>query len=269
MRLPGGLWRDGERLTEFAFQPATGAVELAVAQSTSQRDPPPRRVTAVLAEVLEHIGGRPVEPADVRALAVGDRQFLMRRLGALLGFDEIWLTASCSDCESPFDFLIAPAALPVKVAAEGFPFVEVDTSRGRRRFRVPIGEDQEAVADMADESAAARRLVGLCAVPAEDQKDVPGDDFTDDDIAGIDAALEAVAPEVATTALAACPECGHGSEVYIDPAVWIDLGGGTILGEIHALASTYHWSEAEILGLPRDRRQRYLRMIERDTGMFT
>ncbi len=268
MRLPGGLWRDGERLRDSAFRPATGAVELAVAESTSRPEPPPRRVTAVLAEVLEHIGGRPAEPRDVRALAVGDRQFLMRQLGALLGFEEIWLTATCSQCDAPFDFPIAPATLPVKAAAEGFPFVEVDTSLGRRRFRVPTGEDQEAVTDMADEGTAVRRLVGLCAVPAEDEKYAPGDGFTDDDIAGIDAALEEVAPEVATTALAACPECGHSGEVYIAPAVWMDLGAGTIFDDIHTLASTYHWSEADILALPRDRRYRYLRMIERDAGVF-
>lgn len=269
MRLPGGLWRDGERLRDFAFRPATGAVELAVAESTNRTDPPPGRVTAVLTEALAHIGGRPVEVADVRGLAVGDRQFLMRRLGALLGFDEFWLTATCDQCEAPFDFPIAPATLPVKAAARGFPFVEVDTSLGRRRFRVPTGEDQEAIADMADEGAAVRRVVGLCGVPAEGEKEAPGDGFTDDDIADIDATLEEVAPEVATTALAACPECGHSGEVYIDPAVWMELGTGTILDDIHILASTYNWGEAEILALPRERRQRYLRMIERDAGMFT
>jgi len=33
--------------------------------------------------------------------------------------------------------------------------------------------------------------------------------------------------------------------------------------EIHVMALHYHWSEAQILALPRNRRQRYLALIAR------
>ncbi len=37
-----------------------------------------------------------------------------------------------------------------------------------------------------------------------------------------------------------------------------------LLDEVHLMARTYHWSEADILALPRDRRLAYLARIERD-----
>jgi len=39
------------------------------------------------------------------------------------------------------------------------------------------------------------------------------------------------------------------------------INGGQLLREIHSLAFYYHWSEAEIMGLPRDRRRAYLGLL--------
>jgi hypothetical protein len=36
---------------------------------------------------------------------------------------------------------------------------------------------------------------------------------------------------------------------------------------VHVLASTYHWSERQILGLPRSRRRLYLDLIDRSRGV--
>ena len=41
----------------------------------------------------------------------------------------------------------------------------------------------------------------------------------------------------------------------------VALAGRRLLDEIHLLARTYHWSEAEILAVPRPRRRAYLEMI--------
>lgn len=267
MRLPGGLWRDGERLRDVAFTAATGTIDLAIAEGAGATGSRAHQVTAVLSLGLEHIGGKAVSDTDVRALPVGDRQYLMRQLGTRLDFNQFWLTATCEHCNAPFDFTVAPAELPVKEADERYPFAEVATSLGRRRFRVPTGGDQEAVAAMGDEGAAVRRLVALCTLDAADAETF-AEQITDDDLGVIDRALEEVAPEVATGALATCPDCGGVTEVFVDPAIWLDLGSQAIFDEIHALASHYHWSEADILALPRERRRRYLEMINRDAGMI-
>ena len=40
----------------------------------------------------------------------------------------------------------------------------------------------------------------------------------------------------------------------------------TLYGELHLIASRYHWSEAEILRLTASKRRRYLRLIDSHAG---
>jgi hypothetical protein len=63
-----------------------------------------------------------------------------------------------------------------------------------------------------------------------------------------------------------CPACEHRRSVVFDilSYLWseIDDWARRLLTEVHALASAYGWSEAEILSLSARRRQLYLQMIE-------
>ena len=273
MRLPGGILRDGALRRDFAFRPLTGAVELALAEVAGADSPMPVRVTAALAATLEHVGGEAAVPAAVADLSIGDRQFLMGRLAVGLGLAKRWLTARCGGCGERFDFSVYHSALPVKEAGEGYPFATVETSLGLCRFRVPTGADQEIVAGLDDEEAL-RCLVGRCLVAfpghvenGRSHRDMVGA-FTPGDVARIEAALETVSPEVAESAQAACPVCGATHGVDVDPyRVLFHQTGVGLLQEIHVLASTYHWGEAEILAMPLDRRRHYLDLIDRARGM--
>jgi hypothetical protein len=61
-----------------------------------------------------------------------------------------------------------------------------------------------------------------------------------------------------------CPACGHGWAAPFDIGafLWDEVGAWVerTLGEVHALASAYGWTEAQVLELPSWRRQRYLEM---------
>ena len=70
-------------------------------------------------------------------------------------------------------------------------------------------------------------------------------------------------------AVAACPECQAENRVAIDPYLTLTVASDEIYDDINILARRYNWSEADILRLPRDRRKRYLRMVDRDRGMIT
>jgi hypothetical protein len=68
-----------------------------------------------------------------------------------------------------------------------------------------------------------------------------------------------------TEVQATCPHCAGQTAIAIDPYRCLgNLEGGLLL-QVHTLATTYHWSEAQILALPRQRRLRYLQMID-DAG---
>jgi hypothetical protein len=274
MMLPGGILRDGVRRREFSFRPLTGAVELALAEAAGADIPLPARVTGVLNATLEQAGGEEPLPATVAELSVADRQYLMGRLAMELGRGEQWLTTVCGRCGERFDFAVNYGELPVKEAGEGYPFAQVETTLGPCRFRVPTGKDQEFLAGIDDDAEALRVLVSCCLTDFPGRmeegmclKDGAGT-FSPDDVARIEAALEAVAPEVAVSVQAACPDCGSLHVIDLDPyGVLHQYAGGSLLQEIHTIAATYHWGEAEILALPRERRRRYLELIDRARGM--
>jgi hypothetical protein len=271
MRLPGGFWHQDELRRDFAFKPINGAVELAVAEGDASSVP--ARVTAVLAAALDHIGGEAVTPAMVQGLAVGDRQFLMRQLAVLLDMDALWLNGECLHCGTRFDFPVHQSRFPLKEAGEGFPFAAVETSAGICRFRVPTGADQEVVALIDDDEQAVRLLVHRCLLGAGERlgsRSATGlaePRFTHADLASIERALEEVAPEVGMAAQVVCPDCGTTNVVALDPYICLNRSAAVLFTEIHTLAANYHWSEKEILGLPRARRQRYLDLIDRARGM--
>lgn len=264
--MPGGFWRhgwrDGECRRDWSFRTLTGEVELALLEAGRDRGSVPQRVTAVLSAALAELGGAAVHPDAVRALSVADRQFLMRRLAVELGMEESWIAATCPECGAAFDLPVRHGELPAKPAGEGYPFATVETSLGPVRFRVPDGADQEAVAGIPDPREARRALAARCA------EDLVGE-LSEDDLDRAEAALEAVAPEVVTRAQAACPDCGRPAEVVLDPYVCLGAAGGGLFLDVHTLASVYHWSEREILAMPRERRRLYLSLVDQSRGMVS
>jgi hypothetical protein len=275
MLLPGGLLRRGTRAREVALKPPTGRLEL-VAAEAGPRDDEARRVSAVLAAVLEHIAGEPPTPSLVDELCVADRQFLMIAVAQILGHDQIWKTVACAACGEAFDVTVDLSALPVCEAGEGFPFTSVETSVGRLTLRSPNGSDQAAISGIADAQRAERALLARCAArPAtgadgeapRDDSPVDLDALTDDDLARIDAALEAVSPTVAIRLQASCPACRALQVVEVDPYRVMDAPGARALDAVHTLASFYHWSEDAILALPISRREHYLARVDRARGM--
>ncbi|NOR05034.1 MAG: hypothetical protein GQ575_01845 [Deltaproteobacteria bacterium] len=273
MQLPGGLWHNDERQRQFDFRPLTGNVELALAEIAGSDGSLPSQVTAALSATLGQVGGDVPTLSRVEALCVADRQFLMRCLAIFLGMEDIWLTARCARCGKCFDFFIKQSELPVKQAGESFPFASVETSAGLCRMRVPNGADQVAIAAIEDSEVALQTLVHLCIVGFPDASDGEGKPenlakkFNADDLRRVEAALEEVAAEVTTMIQAVCPECEQANLVEINPYMCLQQGQTSLFSEIHILASTYHWSETEILSMPKNRRQCYLKLIDRSRGM--
>ena len=271
MRLPGGLWHEGRRHREFGFKPLTGAVEMALAEASLEAASMPEVVTQALAAALWNLSHLEATPALIDALSVGDRQFLVQQLAGWLEMEEVWMTAACARCAGQFDFPVRFSELPVKEAGAGYPFAQVATSKGSACWRVPTGADQKAVAAVSAEQDAMRLLVARCLVEISGHDAKPAAqwvaDLSPEDLKQVEASLEAVAPEVTTAVQVACIACGQDSQVAIDPYLCLQRRQEAISADIHTIASTYHWSEAEILALPKKRRQRYLRLIDRARGM--
>ena len=276
MRLPAGLLLQGRLHREFRFGPLTGKAEMALAECASEGGSVPVRVTSALFATLASVGGQRPSRALVQRLFVADRQFLMRQLAIQLGLDSLWLTPRCSRCGVAFDISVTLSALPAKPAGPGFPYAPARTSQGTFRVHAPNGEDQEAIVNVDDPAAARRCLAGRCIVERlEDderrrstgQPAVDVSALSEEDLSAIDTALESVCPELAVGARAVCPECDAVQEVPVDPYLCLRRSPSEIYLDVHVLASAYHWSEPQILALPRSRRKRYLSLVDGDRGM--
>ncbi len=264
MELPGGVVVDGQRRTQCVFKSVTGAIELAIADSRETTESLPNQITKILLAAVDQIADEEPNWNILHELSIGDRQFLLRQLAIYLGHDGLWLSPRCSACGSPFDIHFQQSMLPVKTAGKHFPVVHVDTSQGHCQFRIPTGADQAAVASIDSETLGLKHLLSRLWFERGDRN---VDDFKKKDFDAIDKALEQASPEVTRQVQTACPECGEINTLEIDPYKNLEIENNELLIEIHQLASSYNWSEAEILALPRARRRQYLHLIDRAKGI--
>lgn len=267
MTLPGGIWVDGQLARDFAFKPVTGLLELALSEQTRARGTTPAKVSQVLFHALAQLGGEDVTLERIRLLSVGDRQFLMRSLARHIDDSPTWMSARCGRCDEPFDISVNVADLPVKDAGEGFPSTTFSSSIGPLNLRVPNGEDQEQIARLGEAQAVQGLMARL--IRGADGAEVALGDLAESELAEIESAIEAMAPEVALELLTHCPQCETENRVPLNPYHCTTHPVEALLGDIHVIASRYHWSEMDILALPRQRRQTYLGMIDRGRNMVS
>jgi hypothetical protein len=127
------------------------------------------------------------------------------------------------------------------------------------RFRLPASRDLAAITYDLDTEAAALRLLDACCVARPD-----GNTATADVLAQAEERLEAADPLADPRLDVACPACGQHMEAALDPGtlLWDDMQAyaRSLLGQVHALARAYGWTEREVLSLSPRRRAAYLEM---------
>ena len=268
--LPGGLMDKGTLERSIQFMPVTGQMELALIESASSSENVPERITRTLACVLCSQNGAPLTRDSIRNLSVADRQFLSLQLAILLEGNEAWLTLHCSECKESIDLSIERSSLPIESAGLGYPYGTISIGDHAVKLRVLTGADQERVAEL-DYETALHQLLSGCIVEVDGSP--PNDDFIqnllDDDIALIDEKLDEISPSMGTQIVTTCPACQHECLYEINPYQFGLASRSQLFQEIHTLASSYHWSETEILDLPRNRRKVYLSYIDQARGLIS
>jgi hypothetical protein len=256
--LPGGILRDGRLQRHAVLRELTGTIEQRLAERLAAGGSWPDCVTDILAQAVDACGGEPADRERMAQLCVADRQVLLLHLLAELEGDQFWVNAHCARCGTRFDLGVQRSQIPVKPAGEGFPFVELRLGERQVRLRAPTGADQAAIATLAP-AAALQRLVQRCTLGWEEASGTIADDNT---TRAVEDALESLSPELANEMLTACPQCGLEQTVACDACTIAPGTLDALYEDVHALASRYHWSEREILELPRWRRRLYLELIE-------
>jgi hypothetical protein len=274
--VPGGLWFDGVlfRDVELRPLPARDEVRLSDPDDLVGGRSAASRLTWLLSRCVVRFGPRRRVDRDlVRDLTVGDREALALHMRRLLFGERMGCVVSCPAChdlldlELSVDQLLVPAYADARPAYEAT--VEGDGGHYRVRFRLPTGRDQEEAGAAALDDAAAvilRRCVlevsGGDAPSASTTRDLPG--AIADRLPALMAELD---PQALLNLDMRCPSCEAAFVAPFTPSAFVVREildrSKRLIAEVHALAMTYHWSEAAILALPRRRRHAYLDLLDR------
>lgn len=235
---------------DVALRPPDGSDELLVRETTGSA------VTRALV-LLDRLSPE----GNVADLTVTDFEVLLLRLRAQVLGEALYLGFGCPLCREPVEvsFQLADFLAGVRPRRP----VNVLDAPGRPgwyllegiAFRLPTVGDQAAVVDLPD---AVARLVGRCIEPPRPAARVR---------ARIERAMAAMAPEVSAPLAGRCPSCGQTVEapLHVTRVVIGELAreSAYLHDEVDLIARTYHWPEADILKLPRRRRQAYADRIRR------
>ncbi|MGW4891772.1 hypothetical protein ACWEQL_05835 [Kitasatospora sp. NPDC004240] len=269
----------------------TGADEAALGAALAGGPAGEHWVTRVLATVVEDLGGSRPEPAELRALSVGDRNALL--LGAVAGtYGALveWVL-DCPSCGERLDAGVDLAELVADAGAgEGAALGAAAPVAG---FRLPNGADLEAVAELSPPGAAgwAPQPGGETGVDTETAAATdadPADATTTADpaewarrllldrcvtawreldegtLAAIESAMAAADPLADIELLLGCAACGTAVPAVLDPAAELAARLSPyrlLMADVHALALAYGWTEPEVLALPAPRRAGYLTLV--------
>jgi hypothetical protein len=240
-------------------------------------------VTDLLCRCVRRIGNvGPLTPEAARDLLVADRQFLLLKIRQATFGSRVQATVACPwrDCGEKADITFSIADLPVREPASRAAWHEADlppealladgSPAGSTVFRLPRGGDQEALAGALaeNEGRALRRLLHACLRrlgPLEHPDEDAVDALPPRTCLELEKRMAEAAPQVDLEIGAACPACGRVFQVPFDLHDFFfgefRASRDFLYREVHYLAYHYHWSESEIMDMPRRNRMRYIELL--------
>jgi hypothetical protein len=262
--LPGGLvLDDGRRLGRAELRPLTGREEEWVTRHAGA--PSAHLTTKLLSACFVRLEDVPVSSDIIRKLLVGDRDYLILQIRRLTLGDRFAAVFSCPTCKRAMDVEFLAQDIFIEPRPQNAAAYTWAAEHAQRVvcYRLPNGADQEAVAELPP-GEAVEALLARCVI------DNGGTPLTLEERAAVIADMDAHAPQIDLELELNCPECGHSFTTPFDCTSFffseIRAQSRHLLREVHYLALHYHWSEAEILDLQRDRRRRYLALLNENHG---
>jgi hypothetical protein len=288
--LPGGYVDDAGRVhRRVTLAPLCGKEEEFVAGKPADA----ALVTALLSRCMRRLGTiSPVSEDVARNLLVADRQYLLLKLRALTFGDRVQATIVCpwTICGAKIDCDFSITDIPVEASAQKGPIYRMELSPPAAlavapgevyqeiTFRLPNGADQEVIAPIVadQESRALTMLLRRCIQsigPLQDPGDALISALSPLACTEIESQMEAVAPKVELTMGGICLECGH---EFDQPFAFqtfffneLRIRRDLLYREVHYLAYHYHWSEREIMEMPRHKRRKYIAVLAEEIERLT
>jgi hypothetical protein len=166
----------------------------------------------------------------------------------------------CANCNEKLEFEMNPLLLTGRDFQEDNRLIEPMTANGRV-FRIPTSRDLAQAASATDPAAGAVRIVESCLLG-----ECPPAKWSDEELSAIGERLASADPLAEMCLTLHCPNCGKDWQETFDLVsffwILVEARARQLLFAIHTLASTYGWSEADILSMSENRRAVYMEMLQ-------
>lgn len=220
--------------------------------------PLPRRVLLLLAAACPE-----ASEDEFAELPIGRRDAQLLRLRERLFGPELTAVAQCPSCGEQVEstFRVEDIRLGEGVAIEAMHAAQIDGYRAT--FRLPTSSDLLA---LTDRRTARETLLARCLTEVRNPNGeaVMVESLAEEVIAAIAARMAAADPQADIELRLACPTCDHRWPGVFDIAsfLWKELHVWALrtLRDVHSLARSYGWREADVLALSPTRRQVYLEL---------
>ena len=195
---------------------------------------------------------------DMRLLVVREKTFGARLPGQ----------AVCPACQGQLEFVLDGAHLRAQASNTGPELTEQVMTIGgyRLHFRLPNSLDLAVIMNC-DDVVTARALLTQRCVSHAYQDDVAArvEELPEWAITAVATRMSELDPQAEIQVELSCPVCGHHWSVILDIVTffWTEICAYAkrLLREVHILARSYGWREADILSMSPVRRQLYLEMV--------
>lgn len=197
-------------------------------------------------------------PAQLAGLPLGALGSALLRLRIACFGPRLDAYADCTACGQRLSFELCLSDLLVAaLPTDDRPEIEMDGLR----LRALTSLDLAAVAGEPDPEAAALRLLQRCCVEPPEVPAAALCDLRE----RIEAQIETLDPAADLRLALTCEHCGQHSVQGFDIAtlLWdeLDARARALIGEVHALARAYGWTEPEVLAVSPQRRAVYLDLV--------
>jgi hypothetical protein len=225
--------------------------------------PPAERALAALAAAG---AGAAIE--DLATLPIGHRDARLRALREATFGPRYQALVSCPSCDEQLEFGFAAEDVRLAEGA-GTTVAPATLSLGDFTLDIRMLDSTDlAAAARCPDVATARRVIALRSIDAARHGNisVTSDAIPDDLLPELSAHLERADPDADTTVEVTCSACGARWEAAFDIAAYlwteIETEAVRLLRDVHCLARSYGWREADILALSPLRRRAYLELVQ-------
>ena len=204
-------------------------------------------------------------PEALAQSSIGQRDSRLLTLREWTFGNQLAALAICPQCGERLELAFASGDIRVNADDKRGDVYSLDSKDYQASFRLPNSLDLMAVADSQNINVAREEIFRRCllSVQCHGQKQ-PTNHLPQEMVNAIVQQMAEADPQAEVGLDLTCSTCNHAWQAIFDIAsfFWSEINAWArrTLKDVHALASAYGWSEADILALSPYRRQCYLEM---------